>query len=1021
MKLNSLTRILLTTFVALCSVTPGHAQTYSQDFENVDSSYFQPINQQNAVGSSIAVVSTRSHGGKKSAELAFKFSGNGFIDVTTAQGGSVASGPGKVHFTMWIHGSGSTELSDIGLLLLDSGNETFLYPLGDVAAKALSSGDWTEVSADIDVTKFVGHWGQKSTGVIQYPLKFFGFGFGRGKTEAGEGTVALDDLAFVGPGTSAPSKSAGPLQIILQNVASFPGLPGDFYPLGSTVKVRVALSNLTTGINPAVDWTATDLRGKVVAQRPPGGASKDASIIEFPAATPGIIYLTATARDSAGTALATAETRCAILAPPSGISAPDHNVVPIRYGVNASLDNLPHDEAEQTASLITALGFQSVRTGVTWTHLEAVQNVWEWADYDRSFSIFAEHGITPCVLLSYSTQWASTGDHNAKDWRDWGFAPPQPQEYAHYAQEVARRYGKFTHYWEIWNEADNDFWRGSVTQYAALFDAASMAIKQVQPDAQVMNSGFSEVRFRPTFIPDFMSDVHAKPDVMAYHSHGPLGNLLRADANVDMARQAAGWRMPKWMNESGFWSSPGNSEYEQAVALVQKMSYAPVLGDSAYFWYDLRDNGVDPSNAEDNFGLVRNDYSPKASALAAYNLINTLGGLHFVRRIPVPGAPSASAILYSDGKRPRTVLVAWTPDPGAVPITCELPGPTRQADIMGVTQQVVRSHGLANFVLTTEPTYIEFDGTPSSFVMEPGVLSFDKKLSSVPGESAKLSVTVRNPFDTAMPSVVRFSAPRDWSVTPSLLRYSVPARGAKVFNVAVSSTAANAAAAIMPVQLSAEMLPNDVDGRIDLRPATLVWRVTDIVTLGQFDTTAPPTISLTQSNIVSLYEATPMEKLHFHGDADLSAGITLTGTAQGLRLSAVVHDDVFSQNEPLGQEWQGDSMQFAIVLPNGEHYEWIAALRTDGPMVDLEMAPPGIALGRVSIPVRIRRDETLRETLYDIIVPTGLPGGRALPSQFAFDVLVNDNDGDGRKGWVEWTPGIGRTKDPAEYHEIVVR
>ena len=32
-----------------------------------------------------------------------------------------------------------------------------------------------------------------------------------------------------------------------------------------------------------------------------------------------------------------------------------------------------------------------------------------------------------------------------------------------------------------------------------------------------------------------------------------------------------------------------------------------------------------------------------------------------------------------------------------------------------------------------------------------------------------------------------------------------------------------------------------------------------------------------------------------------------------------------------------------------------------------------------------------------------------------FALLVNDNDGAGRKGWLEWFQGIGFAKDPTQY------
>jgi hypothetical protein len=34
--------------------------------------------------------------------------------------------------------------------------------------------------------------------------------------------------------------------------------------------------------------------------------------------------------------------------------------------------------------------------------------------------------------------------------------------------------------------------------------------------------------------------------------------------------------------------------------------------------------------------------------------------------------------------------------------------------------------------------------------------------------------------------------------------------------------------------------------------------------------------------------------------------------------------------------------------------------------------------------------------------------------------LINDNDGEGRKGWVEWGGGIGQRKDPKRFNRLVV-
>lgn len=37
---------------------------------------------------------------------------------------------------------------------------------------------------------------------------------------------------------------------------------------------------------------------------------------------------------------------------------------------------------------------------------------------------------------------------------------------------------------------------------------------------------------------------------------------------------------------------------------------------------------------------------------------------------------------------------------------------------------------------------------------------------------------------------------------------------------------------------------------------------------------------------------------------------------------------------------------------------------------------------------------------------------------FTFNFMVNENDGEGRDGWLEWSPGIATVKDYSEYPRV---
>jgi hypothetical protein len=58
--------------------------------------------------------------------------------------------------------------------------------------------------------------------------------------------------------------------------------------------------------------------------------------------------------------------------------------------------------------------------------------------------------------------------------------------------------------------------------------------------------------------------------------------------------------------------------------------------------------------------------------------------------------------------------------------------------------------------------------------------------------------------------------------------------------------------------------------------------------------------------------------------------------------------------------------------------------------------------------------------VYEIRIPAAELGADPLAEgrEMGFTMLVNDADGEGREGWVEWTPGIGAFKEPDSFGMI---
>jgi hypothetical protein len=165
---------------------------------------------------------------------------------------------------------------------------------------------------------------------------------------------------------------------------------------------------------------------------------------------------------------------------------------------------------------------------------------------------------------------------------------------------------------------------------------------------------------------------------------------------------------------------------------------------------------------------------------------------------------------------------------------------------------------------------------------------------------------------------------------------------------------------------------------------------------------------------------------NWNGPQDLSVSIAFARNEKCLFLAARVTDDKFFQDKSGELIWQGDSIQVAIdpLLDRAKGYyavddiEFGIALTSRGPETymwkkygDEEPSPiPGAE-------VVIKQDKDKNETIYEASIPWDalLPQPISFMNYCGMTFLVNDNDGGGRKGYLEFTPGIGASKDPSSY------
>lgn len=166
----------------------------------------------------------------------------------------------------------------------------------------------------------------------------------------------------------------------------------------------------------------------------------------------------------------------------------------------------------------------------------------------------------------------------------------------------------------------------------------------------------------------------------------------------------------------------------------------------------------------------------------------------------------------------------------------------------------------------------------------------------------------------------------------------------------------------------------------------------------------------------------------YTGPDDLSGKIGLYWDEENFYITASIVDDIHFVNGGNSDIWRYDSIQFALAsgIPgeSSQWYEYGMAKTPAGPQLYRWRAPEGISIGNVdNRTLRVTRDEENKRTLYQLALPWKelLPIRPDTDSVISISFAVNDNDGTGREGYLEWGAGIAGSKDPSQFRSVEFR
>ncbi|MEH6407910.1 MAG: beta-xylosidase, partial [Leeuwenhoekiella sp.] len=155
--------------------------------------------------------------------------------------------------------------------------------------------------------------------------------------------------------------------------------------------------------------------------------------------------------------------------------------------------------------LVTGDGIAALKWGSSNAYTEDEQGnpVYDWTIIDKIFDTYIERGMKPLAQIGFMPEALSTHPepyrHHWKPGAEYddiytGWAYP-PKDYNKWAELVYKwvehsveRYGKEeveSWYWELWNEPNIGYWRGTTEEYIKLYDYTADAVKRALPTARI--------------------------------------------------------------------------------------------------------------------------------------------------------------------------------------------------------------------------------------------------------------------------------------------------------------------------------------------------------------------------------------------------------------------------------------------------------------------------------------------------------------------------------------------------------
>ncbi len=452
-------------------------------------------------------------------------------------------------------------------------------------------------------------------------------------------------------------------------------LPADLRAINLRTELRAY--DVNAAVAPKI--LSTNISSIPATPLPQGATTRNLSLsVELP--NLGFYDIAITALDTAGKPVVSINVPYAAV-PSRNTIGPSDFAVATHFGQSPARKDL--ESIPASLALIKLAGFSRIRDEAAWDTIEYSPGVFTFGqNHDNYIRQAADLGLSPLVILNAGN--ARAYPEAFKGTKGFPETPETRALFVRYVTELLKRYGQQVHQWEVWNEPQA-WGKPTNEQYTLLLKDVYAAIKKLAPNDTVIGCGgggagggpggdyaaavishgglnsMDAFSIHPYMTPPCTPDtgygaynsVVSRVNIPGISQH--LGRFINNPKNI----RADGKKLGLWITEYGAITSPvGMVQGEPFQALYLARAYLLARRHGiidVLVWYDFRDDGTNPRNPEHNFGLIRQDYSPKPSYITAAVLTHTLGNRPWKKAI----MENATYAIHQFGEEGDDVIAGW--------------------------------------------------------------------------------------------------------------------------------------------------------------------------------------------------------------------------------------------------------------------------------------------------------------------------------------------------------------------------